>query len=338
MELTSINQNKKDKLIDEHLQCSEELVKLKPFKGYKQNPFIESNTKNISLAHLKNECIVPVFAKDNESTIPHFEFVEAVKSIAQSVYFENDIPLPDIRVSHQIKGRIPSAIGKPVQELQMHEKTQYWERMAFIIEIPHVNTILNGQELKLTIGGVRSYSEQNLYSKKSIEKFKIFIGFKNKVCTNLCINTDGLKDDLRVSSIEELKDKTLELIQGYSQQKHIEEMNQLLEYNISKYQFCHLIGKMKLYHCLDKTEKENLFEILLTDSQISNVVKEYVNDINFKSQKDGSINLWNLYNLFTNSAKSNYIDNFLTRNCNTHEFTMHLLKQLKSGLKDYYLI
>ena len=44
--------------------------------------------------------------------------------------------MPSIRVSHQIKGRVPSAIGKPVKELKENEKTIYYERMAFLIEIP----------------------------------------------------------------------------------------------------------------------------------------------------------------------------------------------------------
>lgn len=302
------------------------------------NNFIEANTEKVSLDHLKMDCIIPSFAKDLESTIAHSEFIDTVHSVAQSVYSDNDISLPEIRVSHQIKGRTPSAIGKPVKELLDHEKTQYWERMAFTIEIPHIATVINGQELKLTIGGVRSYSEQNLYAKKSIEKFKIFIGFKNMVCTNLCVNTDGLKNDLRVSSINELKDKTLKLFQNYSQQKHIEQMKQFINYNISEYQFAHLIGKMKLYHNLEKNHKMSLFELKLTDSQISNIVKDYVNDDAFKCNSDGTINLWNLYNLFTNSAKSSYIDNFLNRNCNSHEFTTHILNQLKNQAKDFYII
>ena len=32
-------------------------------------PFIEANTKEVTLDHLKDECIIPVFSKDNEVTI-----------------------------------------------------------------------------------------------------------------------------------------------------------------------------------------------------------------------------------------------------------------------------
>ena len=38
--------------------------------------FIEANTKSVSLSHLRKDCTIPVFSKDNESTISHFEFID----------------------------------------------------------------------------------------------------------------------------------------------------------------------------------------------------------------------------------------------------------------------
>ena len=299
--------------------------------------FIEANTQEVSLSHLKQECLIPVFAKDNENTIPHFEFINAVRSISQELFPEAPVMMPTIRTSHVVKGRIPSAIGKPAKELLEHEKTIYYERMAFMVEIPHIHTYINNQKLNLTVGGVRSYSEQNLFSKKSIEKFKIFIGFKNMVCCNLCIATDGLKDELRVSSIEELKSKSRELFLNYNQELQVENMRQMQDYTINQEQFSHLIGKMKLYNHLDKVEKQNMFQLKTTDSQINTIVKNYLNDAYFSADAKGYINLWNLYNLFTESTKSNYIDNFLDRNCNTYEFINHLGNSLKNKDDNYFL-
>ena len=34
-------------------------------KKYKINPFIEANTKDVSLSTLRNDCIIPVFSKDS---------------------------------------------------------------------------------------------------------------------------------------------------------------------------------------------------------------------------------------------------------------------------------
>ncbi|WP_242083163.1 DUF3871 family protein [Aestuariivivens sediminis] len=325
MELTAINQQ----VVSDHQVESSTITN--------NNRFIEANTQAVSLSHLKQDCIIPVFAKDNESTIPHFEFIDAVGETAQQLFPEGTVMMPNIRTSHIIKGRIPSAIGKPAKELLEYEKTIYYERMAFMVEIPHINAYINNQKLNLTVGGVRSYSEQNLFSKKSIEKFKIFIGFKNMVCCNLCIATDGLKDDLRVSSVEELKAKTEELFLNYNQEIHINELEQLQDYTINQEQFAQLVGKMKLYHHLDKTQKQGLFYLKTTDSQINTIIKNYVEDKHFGADDNGYINLWNLYNLFTESSKSNYIDNFLSRNCNAYEFVNHLGMALKNREDNYFL-
>lgn len=301
------------------------------------NKFIEANTKNVTLSHLKQDCIIPVFAKDNENTIPHYEFVDAVRTTAQQLFPEETVMMPNIRTSHVIKGRIPSAISKPAKELLEHEKTIYYERMAFMVEIPHKHLYINNQKLNLTVGGVRSYSEQNLFSKKNIEKFKIFIGFKNTVCCNLCIATDGLKDDLRVSSIDELKQKSKELFLTFNQEIQGETMRDMQNYIINQEQFAHLIGKMKLYNHLSKNQKQGLFDLKTTDSQINNILKNYIEDKHFKADSNGYINLWSLYNLFTESSKSNYIDNFLSRNCNSYEFLNHLKDALKDYGNNYFL-
>ncbi|MCF8272967.1 MAG: DUF3871 family protein [Flavobacteriaceae bacterium] len=302
------------------------------------NKFIEANTQEVTLSHLRQDCVIPVFAKDNESTIPHFEFISAVRSVTQELFPEGTVMMPNIRTSHVIKGRIPSAIGKPAKELLEHEKTIYYERLAFMMEIPHVHAYINNQKLNLTVGGVRSYSEQNLFSKKSIEKFKIFIGFKNMVCCNLCIATDGLKDDLRVSSVEELKSKTQELFLNYKQEEHVENMSTLKDFIINDEQMAHILGKMKIYNQLSKDKKQGVFDLNITDSQINTIVKNYIDDEHFRADDDGYINLWNLYNIFTESTKSNYIDNFLSRNCNTYEFVNHLRAALQTQEDNYFLL
>ena len=183
--------------------------------------FIEANTKDVTLEHLRKDCIIPVFAKDNESTISHYQFVQKTREIAQDLFPEFDIAEPNIRTSHLIKGRIPSAIGKPAKELKEHEKTLYYERCAFVMEIPAVVENVNGNNLALTIGGVRAYNQENLFSKKSPEKFKVFIGFKNMVCTNLCISTDGLADQIKVTNTDQLSYAVEGLLQQYDREHHL---------------------------------------------------------------------------------------------------------------------
>lgn len=297
--------------------------------------FIEANTKQVAIEHLKKDCIIPVFAKDNETTISHFEFINAAKEEIQQ-NLKPSILKPSVRVSHQIKGRIPSAIGKPVKELLEHEKTIYYERMAFLIEVPNIQVLVNNQVLKLSIGGVRAYNQENLFSKKSIEKFKVFIGFKNTVCTNLCISTDGLKSEIRVSSLAELKEEITNLILEFNQDRQVEQMKQLNDYSLNQKQFAELTGKMRMYHFLSKKEKKDLFPIALTDSQIGTVVKDYFGDEHFKRDQD-NISLWNLYNLFTGANKSSYIDSNLERNANAYEFIQNLHNSIKNGTPNWFL-
>ncbi|WP_298767362.1 DUF3871 family protein [uncultured Polaribacter sp.] len=304
-------------------------------KVYQINPFLEANTKTVSLSTLKNDCIIPVFSKDNEKTLAHQEFIEIAQNCVSKVFSHHTIDLPEVRVSHQIKGRTSSAIYKPVKELLEHEKTQYFERMAFIIRIPSITENINGNEVALTVGGVRAYNQENLYNRKSFEKFKFFIGFQNMVCCNLCISTDGYQDEMRVGNYQELQSKILQLIQGYNAQNHLQEMKQLSQQNLTEQQFAQLIGRTRLYNYLPKQDKIHIPELLLNDGQISTVAKDYYLDESFCRNSNGDINLWNIYNLFTGANKSSYIDSFLSRNVNAFDFTKGLANAI-NGNSNYH--
>ena len=119
-----------------------ETVEILPFSTYtssplrlNKTPIIEANTIDVKLQHLKSDCTIPVFAKDNERTISHQEFIESAMEAIESVFGMNTFLQPEIRVSHTIKGRTPDAIHKSANELMDHEKTIYYERMAFAIEL-----------------------------------------------------------------------------------------------------------------------------------------------------------------------------------------------------------
>jgi hypothetical protein len=52
------------------------------------------------------------------------------------------------------------------------------------------------------------------------------------------------------------------------------------------------------------------------NSHLSLVLDGYYKDKYFGRDKDGGINLWKLFNLFTGANKSSYIDKFLDRSIN----------------------
>ena len=298
-------------------------------------PFIVANTIEVPLHHLKQDCIIPVFSKDNEKTIAHQEFIESVLSAISKVFPHHSISTPEIRVSHQIKGRTPDAIHLNAKDLLDHQKTIYYERMAFVINIPSIVDSINGNELTLSVGGVRSYNLENLYNRKTLEKFKFFIGFQNKVCLNMCINTDGFKEDLRVSSASELQHKVIEVMQNYNAELHLMEMKEFTQDYLSEHQFAQLIGKSRLYQHLPKSEKQKIPMLNFNDSHINTMAKDYYEDKNFCRLDDGRINLWDVYNLFTQANKSSYIDTFLDRNLNAYEFSKGIQKTLNGNL-DYH--
>ncbi len=302
---------------------------------YERKPFIEANTKEVSLSHLKQDCIIPVFSKDNERTIAHTEFIEIAQYCASKVFSHHQLSIPEVRISHQIKGRIPSAIHKPVKELLDHEKTIYYERMAFMIQIPSITENINGNDIALTLGGVRAYNQENLYSKKTLEKFKFFVGFQNLVCCNMCVSSDGYAGELKVDGLENLQSKLLKILQEYNADKHLYAMKQLSEHQLSEHQFAQLIGKARLYNFLPKDDKLKIPELQLNDGQLSTVAKDYYQDESFCRNDDGDINLWKVYNLFTQANKSSYIDTFLDRNVNAFNFSESLMKAL-NGNENYH--
>ena len=85
-------------------------------------------------------------------------FIEAVQDATNTFFSGEQIESPDIRVSHVIKGRIPEAIHKTANQLLASDKTIYYERCAFVIEVPTIYETVHGNRLTLTIGGVRAYN------------------------------------------------------------------------------------------------------------------------------------------------------------------------------------
>lgn len=298
----------------------------------KPRAFIEANTEQVTLSHLKNDCIIPVF-RDNEKTISHFEFVDSVNFVVHQCFKNENILEPDIRIFHKINGRIPSALNKKVSELEDWEKTKYYERMMFVIEVPSISDTIHGNELSLTIGGVRALNHESLFSKKSIEKFKVFIGFQNKVCTNLLVSTDGILLEIRVSGLQELVKCVFDLIGNYNMRMQLDTMREFGKYSLTEHQFAQMIGKARLYQYLPAAQKKEIPALTFNDSQFNAVARDYYTDSSFCRDANGNIDLWKLYGLFTGANKSSYIDSFLGRSVNAYTFTESLLQALEHESK-----
>lgn len=315
----------------------EETLTFEPISTDK--PFIQANTVESSLEDIRNKHVIPVFIKDNEPVISHGDFIETTMDIVSEIYPGETILKPTVRLSHPIKGRIPEAKDKPAKELGEHEKTLYYERMAFIIEIPTISDEIEGNQLSLTIGGVKSYSLDNLYNKKGAdEHFKVFIGFKNTVCTNLCVWTDGYMGDLKVNNPGQLKGSIRSLVEGYNANFHMHAMRSLTNYSLTETQFAHLVGRSRMYNHLPNGMKNDITPLLLSDTQLGAVVKDYYRDDSFCRDSEGNINLWRLYNLFTGSNKSSYIDTFIDRTVNSFRFVDDLRNSMDRKSESWFML
>ena len=293
----------------------------------KTNHFIEANTSEIDLKSLKSECIIPVFAKDNELTISHPAFIDAAYDAATSFFNGERIETPAIQVSHVVKGRTPEAIHKPANQLLESDKTIYYERCAFAIDIPTIFETVGGNKLNLSIVGVRAYNRENLYSRKTLERFSVAIGFVNQVCCNMCVFTDGYRSQIEVSSTKDLYRALLELFNQYNPAKHLHLMQSLGNTVMTEHQFVTLLGRMRLYQCLPQGYQKRLPRMLLTDTQINSVARTYISDENFGSF-GSELDMWRFYNLLTGANKSSYIDSFLDRSLNATEMAVGISSAL----------
>ncbi len=299
--------------------------------------FMAANTVPVKIEDLQKKHTIPVFAKDNESTISHQEFIETVTYVTDQIFGGETILKPAVRVSHPIKGRIPSAVGKPAKELMEHEKTIYFERMAFAMELPSINGNIGGNALNLTLGGVRAYNLTNLHSRKSEEHFKLFIGFQNKVCTNLCVSTDGFLSDVKVRTVAELAKAAYNLFGEFNVYRGIDVLNNLPGTMITESQFAQIVGRARLYQNMPYKHRKDIPAFPLMDSQVNLVVKDYYSDETFCRNDLGNINLWKLMNLFTGANKMSYIDTFLDRGVGCQQFIYGLYQAIGENKHHWFV-
>ena len=289
--------------------------------------FIESNTQAITLEELTSKNIIPTFG-DNTLTISHQNFIGAVTKVAEQVF--GKITVPELRVSHAIIGRIPSAQHKKASDLTDEEKTIFYQRMAFCCHVKNLTKTINGQTVHLCIGGVRAYNEDKLYNKASAMKFRIFVGWQVRVCSNLCLTCDGFSGTIDCMTEADIMQKSFELFISFNPNK--ENTLQLLENlhttKISEEQFCNIIGRMRLYQYLPNNEQKQLPLLTIGDQAVNAMVKNYVTNPNF-GKKSGDITCWNLLQFANEAVKASYIDSWLDRNKNCTEFAIGIQKALE---------
>ena len=291
--------------------------------------FIESNTEAISIDELVSRCIVPTFS-DNTLTIAHQNAIAAVYKAAEEVFGE--LTPPECRVSHAINGRVASALHKPAKDLTDDEKTVFYQRIAFIAHVKSLTRIVAGQTVELTIGMCRAYNEDKLYSRPSPEKFRLFVGWKVRVCSNLCLTCSGNSGLVECMTEADIYQKAYQLFSKFDPQKEetLELLENLNNTRISESQFCYIIGRMRLYQALPNEIQKTLPVLEIGDQAVNAAVRGFVTNPNF-GLKEGetSITTWEMLQLFNEAIKQTYIDRWLDRNQNCTDFLLGIQKALQ---------
>ena len=295
--------------------------------------FLEANTNAITIEELTEQCVVPTWA-NQELTISHQDFISTVHDAACNVFAGETINNPEIRVSHIVRGRIPSALNKRSSELLESEKTQFYQRLAFAFTIPSIHECINGQRLELCVGGVRNYSDLNLYrANRGMEKFTVFIGWRVNVCSNQVLTGEGVKLSFEVMSLHDLYKAVLDLFYNFNLDNDIQLLQSLTQMRLSETQFAQIVGRMRLYQALPSHLQRELPKLLITDSQINNVCRDYYSNPNFGT-KDSSISMFDFHNLLTEANKSSYIDSYVQRAINATDVTVGICNALQ-GESEY---
>ena len=298
--------------------------------------FIDSNTQAISIEELATRCIVPTFS-DNSLTIAHQNAIAAVYKAAEDVFGE--LTPPECRVSHAINGRIASAIHKPTKELTDEEKTIFYQRLAFVAHVKSLTRIVAGQKIELTIGMCRAYNEDKLYSRKSPEKMKIFVGWKVRVCSNLCLTCDGNSGTVEVLTEADIYQKAYQLFRRFDPEKEdtLRLIGGLHNTRVSVSQFCYIVGRLRLYQALPTEQQKTLPMIEIGDQAVNAAVRGFVSNPNFGMKEgESSISMFEMLQLFNEAIKQTYIDKWVDRNQNCTDFALGIQKAIQGNDTEGY--
>jgi hypothetical protein len=299
--------------------------------------FLDANTNSITLEELTNSCVVPTWG-NQELTISHQDFISCVCDAAKDFYQGESVNTPEIRVSHIVRGRTPDALGKKASELLECEKTQFYQRLAFAFTIPTIYETLNGQRLELCVGGVRNYNDLNLYrTTKGAEKFSVFVGWRVRICSNQILTGDGVRLSMEVMSVRDIYKNVMDLFSGFIPARDLHLMQTLSNTYLTETQFAQIVGRMRMYQALPNNVLRGIPRLLITDSQINSVCRDYYHNETF-GVKDNQISLFDFHNLLTQSNKNSYIDSYLQRAVNATEVSVGINNALHGDSKYSWFI
>lgn len=156
------------------------------------------------------------------------------------------------------------------------------------------------------------------------EFIELMIAEKLKAYNSTIIELKATNQDFTSTSLVDKVDGGNSLVRKTVNELFVEHLQRLEN---EKTQFAQIVGRMRLYQALPNRYQRNVPKLLITDSQINNVCRDFYADPNF-GVKDNTISMFDFHNLLTEANKSSYIDSYLQRAVNATEVSVGICNAL----------
>ena len=169
-------------------------------------------------------------------------------------------------------------------------------------------------------------------------KFKIFVGWQVRVCSNLMLTTDGFTGAIECMTEADIMQKSIELFGAFNPHKEdtLELLGNLKETPLTEEQFCKIIGRLRLYQFLPASQQRRLPSLQIGDQAVNAMVKGYVSNPDFGKKEGEEFTCWNLLQLATEAVKSAYINCWLERNQNCTDFVTGIQNAIRGNDTEGY--
>lgn len=301
----------------------------------KRCPFITANSEEISKETLAQD-LIPVFSRSNDTAISTLEFVSTCEAAMRDFYRDETVDPAIIRGSHIIRGRTSDALNIPTSQLREDQRTHYYERVIFAVEVPTIYEDINGNRCVLSLVGFKNYGADNLRGNLSTQHFDVAVSLTNTVCSNGCIFSEN-KISILATTPAEIYQSVMQLLSTYDLARNANALKSLQDAWLTREQFIYLLGAMRYYTYLNTKQQRTILPnpILITESQWNNVARQYIED-KYHSGNDSGIDMWRFYNLMTGSNRNVYLHTYLDRATQSSDIAFGLADALNGNSESAY--
>ena len=137
--------------------------------------------------------------------------------------------------------------------------------------------------------------------------------------------------------VRDIYKNVIDLFSSFIPATDLHLMQTLSNTYLTETQFAQIIGRMRMYQALPNNVLRGIPRLLITDSQINSVCRDYYHNETF-GVKDNQISLFDFHNLLTQSNKNSYIDSYLQRAVNATEVSVGINNALHGDSKYSWFI